>query len=411
MREEILHYLWQHQAFDHTNLQTVRGEQIQIYSAGTLNTHSGPDFALARIHIDPLEWCGSVEIHIKSSDWNHHHHQGDPAYDRVVLHVVWQYDREIYRADGTVVPTLELKNRVDPSMLLKIEGLLNSCQPSIACAPQVKQVPSLIKTSQLERAAAQRLERKAQEILLLAEANQGDWEETAYQWLLKCFGFQVNGDAMLQLARALPLRWIKKYQTDNKKLLQLFLHQAGLSDKVDQAGNFFVAIPEDLKAGQLNTSAWRYSRMRPANFPDVRITQVAQLLCQWGGAVNWLFQPGALSEIMENFRITDHDLSKKAIGKKSIENLMINGLAPLLTAYGLFHRDDTYKEHAWSLLEALPSEDNRVVRTFVELTFPNESALDTQGMIEQYQRFCQEKKCLTCSIGSAVMKTHHLFVS
>lgn len=408
MKEEILHYLWQHQVFDLSHLQTVAQQQIRILSVGIHNENAGPDFSLARLFIDDLEWYGSVEIHVKSSDWNHHKHQQDPAYDRVILHVVWQYDQEIYRADGTSVPTLELKSKVDATVLIKIEALFNAPRHSLACAPHVKQISDLTKTSQIERAAAQRLERKAEEIIALAKDNGGDWEETSYQWLLRGFGFQINSESMLQLAKAFPLRWVRKHCNDPITLRHLLVTQAGLSNYLEN-NHSDVIYPQELDSKKMNDSIWRYSRMRPANFPHIRIAQIAGLMHDWKANVRWLFSPVTPEEYTERLYIRSKTFTP--LGKKSVENLIINVLIPLMAAYGIYHKDETNQLHAWQWLEGLSPENNRITRIFKELGFNPESALDSQGMVEQYQKFCEQKKCLKCSIGASVMKKHPMFVS
>ena len=408
MKEEVLHYLWQHQSFDRVSLQTVQSEQLLIRSAGALNSNAGPDFAQARLLISDLEWCGSVEIHIKSSDWNRHRHQYDPAYNRVVLHVVWQHDREVFRADGTIVPTLELQKRVDHPVLFRIQSLLDSQQPFIPCAQQASRIAEITKVSQIERAAAQRLERKAKEIISQLELNNGDWDETAYQWLLRGFGFKTNQGTMQQLAQSIPLRWVRKWSNDQIQLQNVFLHQAGLDQYINVALKD-VSRPPELVRRQLNSSAWRYSRMRPANFPHVRIKQVVQLLSRWQANLTWLFEFQSVEIYREKFSLIDTD--KLSIGKASVESLIINTVVPLITAYGIFHREERYQQHAWECLKQLPAERNQLTRKYAKLSFPMESALDTQGLIELHHSFCTKKQCLKCSIGSEVMKKHHLFVS
>lgn len=409
MKEEILHYVWQQQAFSHPQLQTTAGQSLRIRSVGILNVHAGPDFSLAHLNIDDIAWHGSVEIHIKASDWNRHGHQHDPAYNSVVLHVVWQYDQDVYREDGTLIPTLELKAITESSILFKAQSLLNSRHSFIPCAQQISRVPIITKIAQIERAAAQRLERKANEIVEQVEKNLGDWEETAYQWLLKGFGFKVNQEGMFQLAQALPLRWVKKWNQDTVRLEHALLKQADLTKYFTEDKSKYLANPPELTEKQFTASVWRYSRMRPTNFPHIRIKQVAQLLGQWRGDVGWLVQILPLEEYTDKLHLRGEN--NKAIGKKSVETLIINTLLPLLTAYGMFHHNNQYEQHAWQCLRRLSAENNRITRSYVGLEFPNESALDTQGMLELYHSFCTPKQCLKCSIGAAVMKKHHLFVS
>jgi hypothetical protein len=357
--------------------------------------------------IGNLEWCGSVEIHVRSSDWNRHGHQNDPAYNRVILHVVWQKDQEVFRADGTPVPTLELKSRVDHSILFRSQSLLDSQQPFIPCASQASRVAEITKIAQIERATAQRLERKANEILQQLATNQGDWDETSYQWLLRGFGFKTNQDAMQQLAQSIPLRWVRKLNNDQIQLQEVFLHQAGLARYANTT--YEIIRPPEVVQRQLSSSIWRYSRMRPANFPHSRVKQVVQLLSQWQGDLTWLFQLQSVDNYQEKFSLTGAD--GQSIGKSSVESLIINTVVPLLTAYGMFHREDHYQQHAWDCLRQLAAERNQLIRKYAMLNFPMESALDTQGLIELHQSFCTKKQCLKCSIGSEVMKKHHLFVS
>ncbi|MEM9670976.1 MAG: DUF2851 family protein [Bacteroidota bacterium] len=406
MKEEVLHYVWQHQSFDRAGLQTVQQKPIIIRSVGTLNSNAGPDFAQARLLIGDLEWCGSVEIHIRSSDWDRHGHQNDSAYNRVVLHVVWQHDQEVFRLDGTPIPTLELKQRVDHSVLLRSQSLLDSQQPFISCALQVSRVAEITKISQIERVAAQRLERKANEILNQLEANGGNWEETSYQWLLKGFGFKTNQEAMQQLALALPLRWVKKWYENQLQLQTVFLQQAGLSKYASQN---WITQPPELTQNRMSTSAWRYSRMRPANMPHVRIKQVTQLLGKWEANLSWLVQMLSVDEYLRKFSLLEGNV--QPIGKGSIAVLLINTVVPLLSAYGMYYRDAQYQQHAWECLRQLPAEKNQITKKYAQLGFPQESALDSQGLIELHQHFCSKKQCLKCSIGSEVMKKHHLFVS
>ncbi|WKN40978.1 DUF2851 family protein [Tunicatimonas pelagia] len=408
MKEVILYYLWQQQAFDREGLTTTDGQPIIIHSVGILNTNAGPDFSVARLHIGDLEWHGSVEIHVKASEWRHHRHHQDSAYERVVLHVVWEYDQDVYRSDGTVVPTLELRSRVDSSVLFRIQSLLENEQPFIPCAHLVNQVPAITKITQVERAAIQRMERKAVEILELHKRQQGDWQETAYHGLLGSFGFKTNKEGMQQLAQALPLRWVRKRYHDSNQLANLLLHQAGLSKYAD--GEEVLSLPPDLANRQLNLSVWRYSRTRPANFPHIRIKQLAVLLKKWQADVSWLLQIHPPTYYAQQFR-TEATSDSAPLGNRSIDTLIVNTVVPLLTAYGLFYRNDAYQQHAWSCLREVEAEDNKITRRYAELAFPRSSALDTQGILELYQNYCTKKQCLSCSIGATVLKKQSLFVS
>lgn len=210
MNEAFLHYIWQFQYFDKKELLTSEGEPITISNPGYRNTHSGPDFYDAKLRIGFIEWAGSVEIHIQASGWREHKHQEDPAYENVVLHVVWDENETIIRKDGTLIPTLELKNRVSQSFLLQYKRIIHS-RTKIPCANAIGLVPELIKRSMLDKALASRLEAKANNILLALQKSNADWEETCYQTLSKNFGFKVNTDPFLQLAQSLPYKILMKH--------------------------------------------------------------------------------------------------------------------------------------------------------------------------------------------------------
>ena len=206
MNEAFLHYLWQFQQFEKSNLQTVAGESIAVLKTGILNTNAGPDFSHARLQINDIEWAGNVEIHVNSSDWKIHKHQENEAYNNVILHVVWQDDKPIFRQDGSLIPTFELKPISDIKLLNKYQQLLDN-QAVIPCESYFKVVSILSKIGMLDKVLTKRLQQKAQIVSELFEQNKGDWEETAYQLLAKNFGFKLNSEAFLRLAQKVSLRF------------------------------------------------------------------------------------------------------------------------------------------------------------------------------------------------------------
>ncbi len=213
MQEAFLYFLWQFQYVGRTNLCTVHGEQLHILHPGMLNSNAGPDFSQARIKIDSLEWIGQVEIHIKSSDWFQHHHHQNEAYEHVILHVVWKHDKDIYRKDGSLIPTLMLEDKVPPELVHKYLQLISAREP-VPCAAHLSSVKDLYKIQALQKAQLQRLLQKADFVKELLKINAYNWEETAYQLLAKSFGFKLNDEPFLQLAKAVPLRLLHKH-SDN----------------------------------------------------------------------------------------------------------------------------------------------------------------------------------------------------
>jgi len=423
MNESFLHYLWQFQYFDKNDLASSQGEPISILKIGHLNSNAGPDFSDAKIKIDGIEWAGTVEIHIKSSDWHAHHHQTDAAYENVVLHVVWENDKPICRQDKTLIPTLELKNRVDASILKEYKKLINS-PASIACEKSFAQVDDLVKLSMLDKTLMQRLENKANHVNEVLKLNQGDWDETFYHLLAKNFGFKVNADPFYQLAKSLPYKIIQK-QNSLLQVEALLFGQAGMLEtktKDEYITSIFqeyklLAQKYSLLESRLNPSQWRFLRLRPANFPTVRIAQFASLLYTSRNIFSQLISSNSFSSIEKVLPVDQsaywknhYRFGKKAkgevpdIGESSIQNIIINTVAPVLVAYGKYKDEQLFIDKAVELLQQLPAEQNKITRTWSALGLNVKTAFDSQSLIELYNNFCQKRQCLNCTVGISILK-------
>jgi hypothetical protein len=421
--EAFLHYIWQFQYFDKKDLVTTEGESIAIIKTGFYNTHAGPDFSQAKIKIGSLEWIGNVEIHINASEWQQHKHHHDKAYDNVVLHVVWKDDKAIKRSDGSQVPTLELKNRIEDSLLLNYKNLVN--QPaSIPCAHALSEVKSLIRISTLDKALAQRLENKAQIILKALHENNNDWEETFYQLLGKNFGFKVNSEAFHALTKAVPFRSLLKH---NDKLLQLeamLFGTAGLLEKVKD--NYAQSLQREygllqskfnLAKKQLNESQWRFLRLRPANFPTLRIAQFATLLSVRKNIFSTILATESIPELKQLFDVTQSEYwqahyrfdkkSKKPVpglGDAAIENIIINSIVPTLAAYSIYKDESIWMDRAVDFLSKISPEKNSIISEWKALGWSVTSAFDSQALIELRNNFCNKRLCLQCTIGHTLIQ-------
>ncbi|GHM99821.1 hypothetical protein WSM22_13110 [Cytophagales bacterium WSM2-2] len=422
MNESFLHYIWQFQYFDKENLVSSDDESLSVIKTGTPNSDAGPDFFNAKIKIDGIEWAGNVEIHIKSSDWNAHHHERDPAYYNVVLHVVWEDDRPVYLKD-TVLPTLELRNRVDLSLLQNYRKLVQSTTP-IACEKTFPNVEEIIKLSMLDKALMQRLEAKASQVTDLLRYNKGDWEETTHQLLAKNFGFKVNADTFFQLSKSLPYKIIQK-QSSLLQVEALLFGQAGMletktkDEYITALFTEYNLLTQKYAFGnlRLNPGQWKFLRLRPANFPTVRIAQFASMLYHVRSIFSFLTSVRSYAEICRLFARpqssywkSHYRFGKKAtgevpsLGESSIQNIVINTVAPLLVAYGKYKDDDVYIERAVEFLQQLPAENNTITREWNDLGIKVNNAFDSQALLELHNSFCQRRQCLNCAIGIAILK-------
>lgn len=423
MQEAFLHFIWQYQYFEKSNLCTSEGEQIEVFDQGFLQTNAGPDFSECRIKIEDILWSGNVEIHTKSSNWFQHNHDEDRSYDNVVLHVVWESDKVIYRSDGTVIAVLELKDRVDITLIDRYKSLINQPHP-ILCQSQYHEVDDLIKLSMWDKAMMNRLERKAKEVSDLYRLLGGNWEEVAYRLLLRNFGFKINSEAFEILSKSLPLKYIHKHANNLKQVEALLLGQAGFLDVEDgddyyfQLRNeyLFLAKKYQLKGLKMNQHQWKFLRLRPANFPTLRLAQLAVILVNLKNVFATILNTNSFEELNNRFSqpISEYwnthyhfrkkgDKSIKMMGKSSIENIIINTVIPVLVAYSKIHKESNFLDRAINFLQQLSSENNRITRQWRLIDQPIKTAFDSQAGIELYNEYCLKKRCLSCNIGTNLL--------
>lgn len=427
MSEDFLYFLWQFQYFDRTNLQTTAGEALQVLAVGQRNVNAGPDFLNGRVLIEGIEWAGNVEMHLRSSDWHRHTHTHDRAYDSVVLHIVWENDTVILRPDGTSVSTLELKTLTSKQLLYKYQALVES-KEVIPCASQFVTSAEIQKRAMLDRCLMQRLERKAAVVHDMLERNRQDWEETAYQLLAQNFGFKINAEPMLRLAQGLPLKVLQKHRDNLTQIEAMLLGQSGMLpatktqdeyvDKLRQEYDF-LATKYSLRSHQLRVHEWKFLRLRPANFPTVRLAQLATLI-QYQPSLFSLFIHVENSKMLEHaLRVKQSDYWQKhyqfqkeatgkvpVLGKTSVENIIVNTIVPLLVAYSEAKDNRLFLDKAVELLEQLPAEQNHITEMWEGLELKTKTAFDSQAVIELYNNFCSTKQCLNCSIGTALLKSY-----
>lgn len=422
MDEHFLHYIWKHQRFSHPHLKLTSGTPVAIFHTGFHNHNSGPDFEEARVKIEKVEWAGSVEIHLRSSDWNKHRHTHDPAYDKVILHVVWEHDQEIL-VSGAPLPTLALSEWVDPLLLQKYQKHMQSEQ-AILCSPQLAKVPSIEYESMLASTLVSRLEAKASRLHDRLSQNKNNWEATVYHTLASNFGFSINKIAFERLAYVLPFEILKKNLSELHKTEALLFGQAGFLAHCEddyqselQATYHFLKEKFKLRA-TMAKSEWKFGRMRPANFPVLRIAQFASLLHQNPTMFDKILAAKETASLFGLFKITlsaywtaHYDFGKKRSapskgpGTATLENLLINSASPLLAAYSRHMGDQAYMDRALALLESIQPEANRYTKEWSLLGKKARSAFESQAQIELLRSYCLKKRCLECNIGASLIRT------
>ncbi len=421
MNEALLKFAWKHRLYRPVNLLTTTETPISVLKPGRENTNAGPDFFMAELCLGETRWAGNVEIHTKSSDWYLHGHQHDAAYNNVILHVVFEHDNDVF-VNGEALPTLELKHFLTNDFLANYTNLATGSYRFLPCEKSLSAIESIQVNTWLNRLLVERLLQRTEQIKLLFDNNQQDLQETAYQWLLMGFGRQVNKDAFLQLAIAVPQNLLRKYVHDEVQLQALLFGQSGLlpaETNDDYVASLIAActyLKQKHRLQPMNAASWKFLRMRPVNFPTLRIAQLAAFLANQSAILDFykleLSASGrwSLGELRLNPFWDNHysfSASKvnrpKYLGEDFSQHLQINVLAPLRIFYQQLQGNDWIDE-VENFFHSLPAEHNAITRKMESAGFKNTCSAHSQGLLQLHNLYCEEKKCLLCNVGYQILR-------
>ena len=417
MTERLLQYVWQFQYFNRSNLKTTDDEALEIIYQGTVNTNQGPDFYNAKIKIGSTLLAGTIEVHCKASEWQKHLHHKDHNYRNVILHVVFENDVIIKNH----IPVLELGTRISNMMLQQYDRLMQA-NSFVPCAGSIHSIKDITWYSWKERLLAERLTRKAIKIHELLKQNKTHWEETFWILLAKSFGTNVNGDAFEAIACSISINILAKHKNSIHQLEALLLGQANLLEgifeeeypKLLQREYQFLKAKYKLRPIDIPV---HFLRMRPGNFPTIRLAQLAMLISQSSHLFSKIIETESLDDIKTSLNCTANDFwhyhyhfqlksnfKKKTLGSAMISSIIINTIVPSLFAYGLHHNNEQQKAKALRWLEQLEPEDNSILKGFAGLSIKSRTAYDSQALIELKNEYCIKKRCLECSVGNAIVR-------
>jgi hypothetical protein len=419
MKESILHYVWQNRLFTDHDLKTTAGEKLDVIDVGRINTDAGPDFFNAKIRIGETLWAGNVEIHTCSTEWYKHNHQSDNAYDSVILHVVLHADCEIYRGDGDCIPQLELNY---PTRIETNYDQLLSEQKWIPCSDKINLVPSIFIQSWKSALLTERLEQKMNSIEQLLLENNQYWEDAFYITLARNFGFGTNSQVFEGLAKSLSISVLGKHKDNLLQLEALMFGQAGLLNP-DKQDDYCVTLKREydflrVKYGlnPLTCSQWKLLRLRPDNFPHVRIAQFAALIHTSTKLFSKIVEDPEIESLRKLFETkpsqywesrylfaNESPLHVKKLGAQSINGIIINTVVPFLFCYADHKNNEALKSKALLMLEKIQAEKNSILTGWNKLGIIAETAFDSQALIQLKKQYCDEKKCLRCRIGHKVL--------
>lgn len=416
MTEKLLQFIWQFGYYNNANLTTTDGDNLTIIFPGSLNKDQGPDFSNAKVRIGLTLLAGTIELHLKTSDWQKHQHQHDPNYRNVILHAVFLHDEKV-----NDVPVVELAPRISGLLVDRYSTFMNNVL-FLPCGSGIQKINELVFSSWRERLLVERLTRKSSQILDAFEQSNHHWEETFWWLLAKNFGSRTNGEPFEAIAKSIQVNILAKHRSSIHQIEALLFGQANLL-----AEEFTDEYPRLLKR-EYNCLQKKYGlkptpvalhflRMRPGNFPTVRLAQLAMLVHQSNHLFSKILEEKDVDAVRKLFAVTANDFwhyhytfqqttgfKKKSLGLETINNILINTVIPTLFAYGGYHKNEAVKEKALQWLERTPAESNHITVGFTKLGITNKSAYDSQALIELKNEYCSEKKCLSCVVGNYLLR-------
>ncbi len=399
-------------------LQTTTGEPVEVIDAGLPNTNAGPDFFNAKLKIGGTLWVGNIEVHILASDWMRHGHDKDAAYDNVILHVAETVDCEVFRANGISVPQLQLSC---PESVRQRYDELSHAEIYPPCYSILSSLPKLTVHSWLSALQVERFEQKAHLIATRLERCNNHWEDVFFITLARNFGFGLNGDAFEAWASRLPFRAIDKHRDNLFQVEAFFFGQAGLLDEeLPDADGYYLKLQKEFRylqhkfelSAPMAATQWRFLRLRPGNFPHVRLAQLANLYYKEQSLFSRIMEADTLEAVRKllavttspyweehfNFRKVSSSYEKQ-VGKNAQNLIVINTVIPFLYAYGLHKADELLCERATGFLESLKAEDNHIIRHWSGAGLPVSTAADSQALLQLQKEYCDKKDCLRCRFG------------
>ena len=421
MSEDFLQFIWEHQLMNPDNLFTIHGEPVIILEPGQRNYDSGPDFFNAKVKIGDTVWAGNVEIHRHSSDWNRHQHQGNEAYDSIILHAVNHFDQPVFRENGEEIPTIVMDY---PLHLAENYRQLLTAKTWIPCQTRFHAMEPIQLKIGFNRLMIERLQDKTAEIREKLTQNQFNWTETFYQLLARNFGFKINSLPFELLARSLPYPIAARHRDDPFQLEALFFGQSGLLHEELLGDDYFLNLRAeygflhkkyDLRP--ISAHLWKFLRLRPVNFPTIRIAQLAALISRSEGLLSELIETTDPARLLSGYNVQasqywdthyrfNYPARKKIkrLGSEALNNIIINTVVPFLYLYGELNNLPHLCERALEWMDTMPPENNSVIEHWKKLGVQPQSAFETQALILLKAKYCESRKCLMCHVGNKLIR-------
>lgn len=430
--EKVLHYCWRHRLLPMQGLHTTDGRAIEVIDPGLHNGDAGPDFFNAKLKIDGMLWVGNVEIHDCSSDWYQHGHDRDPRYDNVILHVVRYADRSVVTHNGLSLPQMQIE--VPAAVRMHYEELM-AADKYPPCYKVIPTLEPVMARSWMSALGVERLEQKTNAIVRRVAQCGNDWERAYFVTLARYYGFGINGEAFERWALSFPLSVAAHHRDDRFQLEALFLGQAGLLDpQAIPLRHREAAVSDDyyrrlcseygylqhkFSLHPVSCVLWRYLRLRPQNFPQVRMVQLANMYYCHKTSLASLTDCTTVKEVERLFTIQatpywethyafglESPKRHKQLSKATVDILVINVAVPMLFAYGRHRGDERLCDRALQFLDGLKAESNSIITLWRECGLEVRTAAGSQALIHLKKEYCDKRDCLRCRFGYEYLKTN-----
>lgn len=419
MKEDFLHYVWRFKKLHITSLKTVQNNNIVIKNFGLYLGTEGPDFFNAQVYIDGQLWAGNIEMHVNASDWYVHNHEIDPAYQNVILHVVWNNDISVVNKAGKELPTLVLKDYVNEDVF-KAYHQFNANPQYIFCEDYMHHFNSFDWIIWKEKLMVDRLEQFSNRIVAELKQTNNNWEEAFYRLLLRNFGLNVNNENFYEIAKNLPLKIIRKEQTHPIHLEALFLGTANLLS-VDTEDFYLQTLQKTYhflkQKYHLKQTATppTFFKLRPDNFPTIRLVQFVAFLFNQPFLFNLIRNPetictnnhllgASVSDYWKSHYVfgKEHAVRNKTISESFYNLLLVNTILPFQYVYHQQLGTDVLEE-VLQHYQSIAAEKNSTIDLFKKLKVSVESSLDSQALLHLKKNYCDARRCLSCEVGIKLM--------
>ncbi len=416
--EQLLHYCWKHKILPLHELRTTDGRTVEVIHPGFHNHDAGPDFLNAKVRIADVLWVGNVEIHNRTSDWHRHHHEGNPAYENVILHVAEVVDTPLHYPNGEEIPQLQL---TVPQYVRDNYAKLLQADAMPRCRDVLGEVSRLTLHSWLSALQVERMELRTRQIMERGRLLSKNWEDVLFVTLARSFGFGKNGDAFERWAYSIPMGALAKHRDNLHQIEAIFFGQAGLLEQDVLPEDFYYQqlrkeyryLRQKFSLIPMDMHHWKFLRLRPQNFPHIRIAQLAMLYFEQRLNLSKLLNATTVEEVRPMFATHVSDYWKnhytfgtetvrvgdRQLSAASVDSLLINAVSPLLFCYGRYKDNEPIAEKGISLLEQLKPENNRIIRDWQAAGVHCQSAADTQALLQLTTAYCERRDCIRCRLG------------